>query len=130
MPADTNTRDQRINSCCSNQYALYRFKPGDFARITYSTSRPLLREVVVVEGLNDEGRWNVCLMGLPAFGITAITKRPVITHEFTFSGSSLEPMEPREVMQWLMQQSVSRREAYRQMEAALLNRPLLLRIEQ
>ncbi|WP_186172950.1 hypothetical protein [Burkholderia gladioli] len=67
-------------------------KPGDLARVVSAASPALIGRIVFVEDLFDSGDWNVTLLGEPAFGITSISQRPVVTHRFRFYDSSLEPL--------------------------------------
>lgn len=71
-----------------------RCRPGDLARVIYSKNPMLLGRLVIVECWNDDGRWNVHLLGEPSFGITMYLKRPVITCAFAARDSSLEPIAP------------------------------------
>lgn len=68
-----------------------RCRAGDFARVVASTNPALIGGVVLVERLRMDGRWDVTLER-PAFGLTARGRRPVVTQEFTFKDSSLEPI--------------------------------------
>ncbi|WP_148041438.1 MULTISPECIES: hypothetical protein [pseudomallei group] len=74
--------------------ARLRCKPGDLARVIYAKSPLLIGRMVIVEGWNDDGRWNVRLLGDPCFGVAMYTKRPVITCAFAARDSSLEPIVP------------------------------------
>ena len=71
-----------------------RCRPGDLARVIYSKNPMLIGRLVIVECWNDDGRWNVHLLGEPAFGVTMYLKRPVITCAFAARDSSLEPIGP------------------------------------
>jgi len=69
-----------------------RCRPGDLARVIYSTNALLIGRVVFVEGWGANGRWNVTLLGDPAFGIQRRTGRPIISNKTTFRDSSLQPL--------------------------------------
>lgn len=71
-----------------------RCRPGDLARVIYSSNPLLLGRTVIVEGWNDDGRWNVHLLGEPSFGVALYSKRPMITSGFAAKDSSLEPITP------------------------------------
>ncbi len=70
-----------------------RCKPNSLARVIHSKNPVLVGRTVVVEDWNDDGRWNICLVGDPAFAVTPYSKRPVITCQFAARDSSLEPIE-------------------------------------
>lgn len=70
-----------------------RCKPNSLARVVHSKNPLLVGRTVVVEDWNHDGRWNICLVGEPAFGVTPCSKRPVITCQFAARDSSLEPIE-------------------------------------
>lgn len=74
-----------------------RCRPGDLARVIYAKSPLLIDRMVIVEGWNDDGRWNVRLLGDPCFGVAMYSKRPVITCAFAARDSSLEPIVPSDV---------------------------------
>lgn len=73
-----------------------RCRPGDLARITCSTNRTLINRICIVEYRNDTERWAVTLLGEPAFGLTRRDRRPVVTNDFSFRDSSLEPLRGEE----------------------------------
>ena len=72
-----------------------RCRPGDLARVIYSCNPSLIGQVVVVEAWHTElGRWRVCLLSGPNFGVGMLTNRPIYTAHYNFKDSSLEPLTP------------------------------------
>lgn len=86
-----------------------RCRPGDLARITCSTSHSLINRICIVEYRNDTDRWAVTLLGEPAFGLTRRDRRPVVTNDFSFRDSSLEPLRGDETDDLQKDCRVSRR---------------------
>ncbi|WP_186211643.1 hypothetical protein [Burkholderia gladioli] len=74
-----------------------RCRPGDLARIVYSTNPTLLGRIVVVEKWGEHDGWNVTLLGAPSFGLEIGTGRPVIGHKTVLRDSSLEPLRGDQV---------------------------------
>jgi hypothetical protein len=73
-----------------------RCKPGDLARITYSTNPLLIGRVVFVEKWGQHDRWDVTLIGAPTFGLEFNTGRPVVGYKTAFRDASLCPISERE----------------------------------
>ncbi|MDN7754074.1 hypothetical protein [Burkholderia gladioli] len=69
-----------------------RCKPGDLARVVYSTNPTLLGRTVIVEKWGEHDRWNVTLLGAPAFGLGLRTGRPLVSNKTAFRDSSLVPL--------------------------------------
>ena len=69
-----------------------RCRPGDLAKIVFSTDPLLLGRIVLVEAWGRHGRWDVTLMGEPTFGLEFGTLRPLITNKTSFRDSSLQPL--------------------------------------
>ncbi len=70
-----------------------RCRPGDMARIVHSRHRNLIGQLVLVEDWQEEhGRWRVCLMSGPAPCRSLSTGLPIVTAQFGFRDSSLEPL--------------------------------------
>ncbi|MCM2546216.1 hypothetical protein ACVCII_03920 [Burkholderia glumae] len=72
--------------------AQLRCRPGDLARVVYSTNPTLLGRTVIVEEWGEHDRWNVTLLGAPAFGLSFRTRRPIVTNKTAFRDSSLVPL--------------------------------------
>lgn len=72
--------------------AKLRCRPGDLARVVYSTNPALLGRTVIVEEWGEHDRWNVTLLGAPAFGLGLRTGRPVVSNKTAFRDSSLVPL--------------------------------------
>lgn len=72
-----------------------RCRPGGLARVIYSCNPALVGQEVIVEEWQPElGRWRVCLLRGPAFGVGMLTGRPFFTAHYNFRDSSLEPLAP------------------------------------
>ncbi|MDN7741603.1 MULTISPECIES: hypothetical protein [Burkholderia] len=69
-----------------------RCRPGDLARVVYSTNPALLGRTVIVERWGEFDRWDVTLLGAPAFGLEFRTGRPVVGNKTAFRDSSLVPL--------------------------------------
>lgn len=72
-----------------------RCRPGDLAKVVYSTNRLLVGRIVLVERWGKYGRWDVMLLGEPAFGFEFETGIPLIGHKTAFRDSSLRPLDGR-----------------------------------
>lgn len=70
-----------------------RCKPGDIARIVYSTNPLLVGRLVLVEEWGTHARWNVTLLGAPAFGREFRAGRPLIGYKTAFRDTSLRPIK-------------------------------------
>ncbi|WP_186183033.1 hypothetical protein [Burkholderia gladioli] len=71
-----------------------RCRPGDLARVIYAKNPALIGRICLVERMHDcsVGRWEVKLLGMPAFGITQNTNCPVVTNDFLCRDVSLLPL--------------------------------------
>ncbi len=69
-----------------------RCKAGDLARVVYSTNPLLIGRVVLVEGWGERDRWNVTLLGAPAFGLEVGTGLPMVGNKTAFRDASLRPI--------------------------------------
>lgn len=85
-----------------------RCRAGDLARITCSTNSTLINRICIVEYQSNTDRWAVTLLGEPAFGLTRRDRRPVVTHDFSFRDSSLEPLRGDEQCHEQHEGSISR----------------------
>ncbi len=68
-----------------------RCRPGILAKVVSSTNRTLIGRTVFVEGWGDYDRWNVTLLGAPAFGLAFESGRPVVGYKTAFRDTSLVP---------------------------------------
>ncbi|POR54543.1 hypothetical protein B0G62_102151 [Paraburkholderia eburnea] len=75
-----------------------RCRPGDIAQVIYSSNALLIGRFVLVEGWGAHDRWNVTLLGAPAFGREFGTGRPVIGRKTAFRDTSLRPLKSVEHM--------------------------------
>lgn len=70
-----------------------RFRPGDIARVIHSINPALIDQIVVILAWRpDHGRWAVRLLSGPILGVTLLARQPVLTTEYGFRDSSLEPL--------------------------------------
>ncbi len=60
--------------------------------IVYSTNPLLIGRVVLVEGWGERDRWNVTLLGAPAFGLEVGTGLPIVGNKTAFRDASLRPI--------------------------------------
>lgn len=70
-----------------------RCKPRDIAQVVYSTNPLLVGRLVFVEGWGAHARWNVTLLGAPAFGREFRTGRLLIGRKTAFRDASLRPIK-------------------------------------
>jgi hypothetical protein len=73
-----------------------RCKPGDLARVIYSTNPLLVGRMVLVEKWGQYDRWDVTLLGEPAFGLEFGTGRPIAGRKTAFRDTSLLPLQSGE----------------------------------
>lgn len=80
--AEGNTRPQNL-----------RCQPGDLAIVIHSINPILIGHIVVV-GVHrtDSAMWEVLDMGGEAFGIEADTGCPIVTNNWLFHDSALQPI--------------------------------------
>lgn len=76
----------------NGEQGILRCKPGDIARVVYSTNPLLVGRLVLVEGWGSHSRWDVTLLGEPAFGREFGTGRPLIGRRTAFRDTSLRPI--------------------------------------
>ncbi|HDR8928305.1 TPA: hypothetical protein QDB26_005331 [Burkholderia vietnamiensis] len=76
-----------------------RCRPGDLARVIYSSNPALVGRIVLVECWHDEtnDRWETTVFGAPTLGLTLHTKRPIITTKYVFRDTSLLPLRGDDV---------------------------------
>ncbi|QCP50187.1 hypothetical protein FAZ95_13955 [Trinickia violacea] len=69
-----------------------RCAPGQQARIVYSSNEALKGRVVRVERLHCDGRWECVLVGDPVLGLADDGIGLVLTRDWLFPDSYLEPL--------------------------------------
>lgn len=88
-----NSRKDDVRPQPFNAPAL-RCRPGDLAIIIRSPRNPaILGRIVQIQEYDIEAdRWQIRLMGAPAFGLGLRTGRPLVAHNWLFRDSSLQPL--------------------------------------
>ena len=70
-----------------------RCRAGDLAIVTHSCNPAMLGRIVVVRSYRcDAGRWKVEAMGAPVLGTGFESGSPVLTRDWLFRDSSLQPL--------------------------------------
>lgn len=72
-----------------------RCRPGNLARVIYSTNPALVRRIVQTTALHEDGRWECILIGDAVFGVADDGGSPLLTRDWLFPDSCLEPQSNR-----------------------------------
>lgn len=72
-----------------------RCRPGDLARVVYSTNPALVRRIVQTIALYEDGRWECVLVGDAVFGVAEDGGPPLVTRDWLFPDWCLEPQSNR-----------------------------------
>lgn len=90
----------------SERRGTLRCKPGDLARINSAWNELLVGSLVLVQSRRSGGKWQILLLGEPAFARRLVDGGYVATRRFVADDGSLDPLDDNEARRALAQLTV------------------------